>query len=201
MLDDLHSAHLEKEFEALWLACHEIAYRYAYRILGDPDMAQDVVQEASIRAWTAFSAGKFDPARTSHPDNPKQAFRVWFTRIVHNACLDTIKSSQRLAAISLQAIIGEDDSDRELSETIPAVEASPLEMTERQEFNRLIRQAVNGLPEPFRETFRLLLRGKTYEQIAEVQQLELGTVRSRIARARQHIRRFFEEHYPDYIQR
>ncbi len=62
-----------------------------------------------------------------------------------------------------------------------------------------MRRAVNGLPSPYRETFRLLLKDKTYEQIAEILQIELGTVRSRIARARKLIRKFFELHYPEYL--
>ncbi len=200
MLDERSLEVLQEEFETLWFANHEVAYRYTVRIVGSSDTAHDIVQEASVRAWRAFSEGKFDPERTPYSDDPVRAFRVWFIRIVHNLCYDHLKSIKRALIISIHETLNPDEEGQEFGDTLSSGDPSAQEMVEREEFLQLVRQAVNGLPNPYRDTFRLLLKGKTYEQIAEIQGIELGTVRSRIARARKLIQQFFETHHADYIE-
>ncbi len=115
MLDSLDLELMQREFEQLWFANHEYAYRYAYHITRNPDTAQEIVQEASVRAWVAFSNGKFVPERTKYPDDPPRAFRVWFLRIVHNLCMDELKLIARLATVSLDDGIGAEEDSQELS--------------------------------------------------------------------------------------
>ncbi|NPV08437.1 MAG: sigma-70 family RNA polymerase sigma factor [Anaerolineae bacterium] len=136
----------------------------AYRLCGDAALADDAAQETFLRAWRAL-------ARYEHRDS----MRNWLLRIVTNVVTDSLRQPQPADL---------DPSD------LPSPEESPWEATERHELRARVRQAVLNLPPAARAA--LILRefeGFSYAEIAEVLDVPVGTVMSRLHYARQALRR------------
>jgi RNA polymerase sigma-70 factor, ECF subfamily len=154
------------------------AYRLAYRILGDADMASDAIQEAFISAYQhlrAFRGGSLN---------------AWLMRIVANACYDQLRKKQRQQTYSLDVLLV--DPDQRAPRLEQAIPESPQELAERHELNNVIQQGLAELPFDQRVTLVLTdIEGYTYEQVAEITEANLGTVKSRLARGRGALRAFF----------
>ena len=152
-------------FGALVLAHQQFVYNLAWRALADPHEAEDVAQEAFVRAWLAL------------PNFRAQAqFRTWLYRIVTNLCYNRLPRLRReLTALGDTELIEQPDH----SQTDPA---AALESAERQAH---LAAALDRLPEGYR--LLLLLRfqqGLAYDEIALVTSLPLGTVKTGLHRAR-----------------
>jgi RNA polymerase sigma-70 factor, ECF subfamily len=157
-------------------ACEELfqrhrsdSYRLAYRHLGHEQDALDVVQEAMIKAFSAL--GDFDG---------RSGFRTWLLKIVRNTSLDWGRRRQRRP--SFQGGFGEGGaaSAHEL-----AAEDDPARQLHQQDLRRILDQAMARLSTTIRETFILFAElGMSYKEIAEVQDVPIGTVMSRIHSAR-----------------
>jgi len=161
-------SHAEKEdlmsFEALMLPHLDAAHNLAKWLLRNEQDAQDVVQEAYLRAFKSF--GGF------HGSNG----RAWLLTIVRNTSYTLLKKNRAL------------DLTTTFDEEIHAIghqSASPAAILEHAEDAELIRKAMDELPAEFREILTLRhLEGLSYKEIADIAQIPPGTVMSRLARAR-----------------
>lgn len=168
-------------FNRLVLHYQTMVYNLAYRITGDPDAAADATQEAFIsahRALRGFRGG---------------SFKAWLLRIVTNACYDELRRRKRRPASSLEELEG-------LEETVdvPVLSAQtegPEAHALRKELNAAIQAGINALPDDQRVVLVLCdVQGLSYEEIAEVLNTNLGTIKSRLSRARAKLRDALRAH-------
>lgn len=161
-------------FNELVLAYQQQVYNLAYRIMGDPASAADAAQETFISAFQ--NIGRFRGG----------SFKSYLLRIVSNRCYDELRRRKRRPATSFEDF-GEVDEDAN-----PALingGEQPEEYAERQEMARVIQAGIETLPPDQRITLALSdVQGLSYQEIAEVTSVSLGTVKSRLARARGKLR-------------
>ena len=167
-------------FNALVEKYQGAAYALALRMLGDPDAAADVTQEAFFSAYRALA--------TFHGSS----FRAWLLRIVSNGCYDVFRARGRQPVTSLEALLEHDDSsssDSRLPNTMVDPSWSPEETALRGETISTIEAALLLLPPEQRLAVVLCdIQGMAYEEVARIMETPLGTVKSRIARARVQLR-------------
>lgn len=144
----------------------------AYRVLGDIEAAHDVAQEAFVSAYRALP--KF---------RGSARFSTWLYRIAYNLCMDEL-SRQRKRSVeqSLDSFYAADDSP---TLELPDPDPDPAERAQMRELQLQIRQAIGRLPSVHRVVLVLYdLQGLCYEEIAQILSCPLGTVKSRLNRAR-----------------
>ncbi len=160
-----------------------MAYSVAYRMLRDQDAAADVVQDSFIKAFRAlagFQGGNF---------------RSWLMRIVANTCYDVLRVQQRRATDSLDDLPVDHDH---ITALVDRAE-SPESYAERMELNHFLEIGIQALPPEQRLVLVLCdIQGYTYEEIAEIAELPMGTVKSRISRARLRLRDYLL-HKPELL--
>jgi RNA polymerase sigma-70 factor (ECF subfamily) len=157
-------------FEAVMLPHLDAAHNLARWLLRNEQDAQDVVQEAYLRAFKSF--GGF------HGSNG----RAWLLTIVRNTSYTLLKKNQ---AVGLTATF-----DEELHAS-GHESVSPVTILERSEDSALISEAMDQLPAEFREILTLRHQeGLSYKEIAEIAQIPSGTVMSRLARARAKLKEY-----------
>lgn len=167
-----------RAFNQLVVHYQGLAYNVAYRILHDPDAAADATQDAFFSAFRAM--GKFRGG----------SFKSWLLRIVTNACYDQLRVKQRRPTSSLDDLPVEADHTFYLEDTSEL----PDELVERQELNHLIQVGINQLPSEQRMVLVLSdVQGLSYQEIAEVLDISLGTVKSRLSRGRAKVRDYLLE--------
>lgn len=160
-------------FNQLVITYQTMAYSVAYRMLRDEDAAADVVQDSFIKALRAL------------PNFQGGNFRSWLMRIVANTCYDVLRAQQRHATSSLDDLVVEHDHSSYLVDRAE----SPELYAERMELNQLIEAGIQALPPEQRLVLILCdIQGYAYEEIAEIANLPMGTVKSRISRARLRLR-------------
>lgn len=164
-----------QQFEDLFLPYVEPAYRLARLIVRDPTAADDIVQESFLRALRFFGSYRGGDAKS------------WLLTIVRNCSFDWSKSNR--GPISLAHVLTEDSASvHELaaSDSFGVPQDDPETAALRQSDIAEVRTMIDRLPEPFRETLVLReLEELSYKQIAQVTGAPIGTVMSRLARARQ----------------
>jgi len=166
-------------FNQLVLSYQSMAYNVAYRILGDRDAATDAAQDAFLSAFKAI--GKFRGG----------SFKAWILRIVTNACYDQLRLKQRRPTASLDALLVAEPTPIQFL-TDPG--ESPEEYALRQELSRVIQVGIGTLPPEQRVALVLSdVQGLSYQEIAEATGASLGTVKSRLNRARGKLRDFLLE--------
>jgi RNA polymerase sigma-70 factor (ECF subfamily) len=164
-------------FNQLVRAYQVLVYRTAYRVLGDAAGAEDATQDAFISA--------FKHVKTYRGGS----FKAWLMRIVTNACYDQLRVKQRRPTASLDALLL--DPDEPAPGLDHAAPDSPQEAAERQELSTAIQKGLSTLPADQRITLVLVdIEGLSYEQVAESTGANVGTVKSRLSRARAHLRDF-----------
>jgi RNA polymerase sigma-70 factor (ECF subfamily) len=154
-------------------------YNLAYRMVGDRDEAHDIAQEAFVRAFTAIKNFR----RGS-------SFSTWLYRVTTNACLDEIKRRRRrpTPASGLQ-------TDDQPSADPPDPRPDAAEQVEAAERRDIVRRAIAALPVHHRLTIVLYeLQGCSYEEVAEITNTNVGTVKSRLNRARLALKEALEPH-------
>lgn len=159
-------------FNQLVLQYQDVAYRHAYALLGDPAQAEDATQESFIKA--------FQPMNTFRGIS----FRGWLLKIVTNSAYDLMRGAQRHPT---QALYPEDENGEEVESTAWLVDhTSDLQnIVEEHELSKQIYRAIDELPEVFRSVLSLVdIEDMDYTEAAEVLGVPLGTVKSRLARAR-----------------
>ncbi len=165
-------------FNRLILEYQSLAYNLALRVMGEEAAAADATQEAFLSAYKGlrrFRGG---------------SFRSWLLRIVTNACYDELRRRKRRPAASLDAL----EEEGEFIETGQsawgeAAGALPEEEAARAELRRAIEACLKRLPDEFRIVAVLVdVQGHDYSAAADVIGKPVGTVKSRLARARQRMR-------------
>ena len=151
-------------------------YRLAYRLTGNPHDAEDLTQEVFVRVF-----------RSLHSYQPG-TFEGWLHRITTNLFLDTVRRRQRQRTDAL----AEDAAER-----LPGREPGPERAYEFRNLTDDVQTALDGLSPEFRAAVVLSdIEGLSYEEIATTLGVKLGTVRSRIHRARAQLRRSLEHRRP-----
>jgi len=154
------------------------AYRLAFNLARNDEEAQELVQEASYRALCAWET--FDPV---------QSFKGWYLTIVKNLFLDTRKALSRKLNISLYTPVGR-NGDRCLADVLADEETGFLEQLEQLERTQDIRSSLKTLRPEHREVLTLCdLEGRGYENAAREAGVTVGTMKSRLSRARGALRR------------
>jgi len=158
-------------FEELVQKHYRQAYNIAYRISGSATDAKDLTQEALIRAYQSFERYQ--------PDLP---FANWLYRIIANLHVDEMRRRGRARVESIDACAGLAD--------IPDYSSDPADRLLSQELDGQLQQALDALSPDFRTAVVLCdVEGLSYEEIAEVMNCSLGTVRSRVHRGRKQMRK------------
>ena len=158
-------------FERLVLENQKNVYNLALKMLGDPEDASDSSQEAFLRAYRSLSSF-----------HGESRFSVWLYRMTSNVCIDFLRRKKRRAEVSMTVV---DDEDEEKELEIPDERFSPEAAFDKEERVRAVREGLMKLPEEYRKILTLReLGGLSYEELAEEMGLELGTVKSKLFRAR-----------------
>jgi RNA polymerase sigma-70 factor (ECF subfamily) len=166
-------------FNRLVMAYQGMAYNVAYRIVGNADAAADACQEAFLSAFRGIQGFRGG------------SFKSWLLRIVTNACYDQLRYKGRRPADSLDEM--EDDSEH--SPRLVNGHERPEEYTLRRELNDLIEEGIKSLPPDQRVVLVLSdVQGFAYQEIAEITDTSLGTIKSRLSRARAKLRDYLMEH-------
>ena len=167
------------EFEKLVERTQRQAYNIAYRMTGNRDDAEDLTQEAYLRAFRSFATY-----------NRQLPFEGWFFRILSNLFIDLMRRRPKQKPLSLDQPMGDEENDDNLLLQIPDDAANPERNLMDQVMDERLQTALNSLPEVFRIAVLLCdVEGKSYEEISEIMGSSIGTVRSRIHRGRTMLRR------------
>lgn len=168
-------------FNRLVLAYQHQVYNLAYRIMGEEAAAADAAQEAFISAYNhlkSFRGG---------------SFKSWLLRIVTNACYDDLRRRKRRPATSLEELMG--DETGETGFDLPEPTDGPETLLQRREMAALLQRGITTLPEDQRIVLVLSdVQGLSYDEIAEITRSNLGTVKSRLSRARTKLRDYLQAH-------
>ena len=158
-----------ESFESLVLEHQTNVYRLALRLTGNEADAADAAQDAFLKAYTSLATFRGE-----------SRFSVWLYRLTNNVCIDLLR--RRRDAVPLQT---EDDEGSETELPLPDERWDPEALAQRAEDVRAVRAAMAALPADCREILTLReIGGLSYEELAASLGLELGTVRSRLNRAR-----------------
>lgn len=152
------------------------AYQYAFRLTSNSEEAADVVADAFVRVYSAIKNFKGN-----------SAFTTWLYRILTNCFLDLRKREKSRQASSLESVLTTDDGD--LERQIEDDALTPYEEAAKDERERVVTEAVAELPEYQRAMITMYHAEQlSYEEIAEALDLPIGTVKSRLNRARLSLR-------------
>ncbi len=165
-------------FNELVLHYQTQVYNLAYHLLGDPAAADDATQEAFISAYRAL------------PRFRGGSFRAWLMRIVKNACYDEMRRWKRRPIVSWDDF-GEldEEANPHLADDAPRPEAR----YQQAELRRWLEQVLQSLPKEQRLVIVLVDRlGYSYEEAAQVMNVRIGTVRSRLSRARRKVQKLLQ---------
>jgi len=163
-------------FNILVLAYQDIVYNTALRILGDEDLAADASQEAFIHAFRALNSYRGG------------SFRAWLLRTVTNACYDELRRKQRHPSTPLEPET-EDGDEMETPRWLADPDGSPEELLDKAEIEHAIQHCLENLPTDFRAVVVLAdIQGLDYSEVASALKKPVGTIKSRLARARLRLR-------------
>lgn len=156
-------------FEEIVRANEAAVYHLALRRLGSREDAEDAAQEVFLKAYTSLQSFRGE-----------SKLSVWLYRITNNVCIDALRRRKETVSLSVE------DADGEAAELeVPDERFDPAILAERSDLREQVGKALEMLPPDAREI--LLLRelgGQSYDEIAAALELDLGTVKSRIFRAR-----------------
>jgi RNA polymerase sigma-70 factor (ECF subfamily) len=169
----------KKAFDELVIRHKDRIFNLCYRFLGDDEEANDSAQEAFVKAYGSLNRFRME-----------SAFSTWLYRIAVNACKNKLgsaayKTKRRTVSLDNPGTPSNETSPMEIPNGAP----SPLARMEEKERRALIQRALDSLPTEFKMVVTLRdVEGLSYEDIADITGLNLGTVKSRIARARTDLR-------------
>lgn len=159
-------------FNELVLIYQNMAFHHAYSLLGDPAIAEDATQESFIKAFQAVNRFRGG------------SFRSWLLKIVTNTSYDMLRRSGRYAS---QSLFPEDENGEEIESPswISDPSASVQDAVERSESAKELYSKLDELPAVYRSVLTLVdLYEMDYEEAARTLNVPLGTIKSRLARAR-----------------
>jgi len=167
-------------FEQLVLTYQTPIYNLCLRMTGNPEDAADLSQEAFIKAWKNLAGFQFE-----------SAFSTWLYRLASNACLDFLRSMKRRPQLSLTV---EDDDGEAQTIDLPDPSATPEEAAVAKEEREALTRAMLSLDEQQRQILTLrAINDLSYAEIAGILGVKEGTVKSRLARSRDALRKILLE--------
>ena len=156
-------------FEAIVRAHEKTVYNLALRTLGNPEDAEDAAQEVFLKAYTSLKSFRGE-----------SKISVWLYRITNNVCIDLLRKRKDAVSLSTEDAEGAETEIEIADETF-----DPAAIAERADLKARVGEAVRLLPPEQREAFLLrVVAEQSYEEIAATLGVDLGTVKSRIFRAR-----------------
>ncbi len=169
-------------FGRLVLKYQTFVYNICYQSLRNREDAYDVSQEIFIKAYKAVTSFRGD-----------SSFSTWLYKISVNAIKDYVAKEYKRKTLSLQIRSSDDEDDIEIDVQDTDRNSDPELSTERNETVNAVRAAIAELPDIYREMIVLRdIENFSYEEISEMTALELGTVKSRLNRARKQLKEILE---------
>lgn len=167
-------------FEQLVIENQNKVYSLALRLVNDREEAADLAQEAFVKAWQGLSSFQGE-----------SSFATWVYRLTTNVCIDHLRKKKRREGVEPSVSL----NDEESGWAEPADwKSDPQLLLERSERGKALARALARLPDWQRRTLVLReLSGLSYQEIGEALDIDLGTVKSRIARARLNLRKILLE--------
>lgn len=163
-------------FNTLILHYQDIVFNTAVRILGDDEMAADAAQEAFISAFRSISTFRGG------------SFKAWLLRTVTNACYDELRRKKRRPTTSLEPET-EDGDEMDSPRWLADPNMTPEQKAEADELEHAIQHCLDALPSEFRAVVVMAdIQGLDYTEVAVAVRVPLGTIKSRLARARLRLR-------------
>lgn len=168
----------EEVFEEIVRRYQKKVYNTTYRMMGNPEDANDLAQEVFIRVY-----------RNLERFQGKSSFSTWLFTIATNICRDELRKRQRRVPVqSLSEPIHLEDGD--LEREIADESMTPETLSLNREFHDEVQAVIDQLPAEQKEVIVLReIQGFSYEEIADIAGVSLGTVKSRISRARMNMRK------------
>ena len=163
-------------FNRLVLAYQDLVYNHAFRMVGEEESADDATQNTFISAYNHL--GSFRGG----------SFKAWLLRIVTNACYDELRRRKRRPTVPLEPL---DDAGEEVESARWMVDPvnQPEQQVEQAELQRAIQHCLDNLPGDFRATVIMVdVQGLDYFEAAQAIGKPIGTIKSRLARARLRLR-------------
>ena len=174
-------------FNTLILHYQDMVFNTAVRILNDEDLAADAAQEAFISAFRSISTFRGG------------SFKAWLMRTVTNACYDELRRQKRRPTTPLEPDTA-DGEEMDSPKWLADPNMTPDQLSEADELEHAIQHCLDALPTEFRTAVVLAdVQGMDYTEVASASKVPLGTIKSRLARARLRLReclRGFEELLP-----
>ena len=174
-------------FNTLILHYQDSVFHTALRILGDEDLAEDAAQEAFISAFRSISTFRGG------------SFKAWLMRTVTNACYDELRRQKRRPTTPLEPETN-DGEEMDSPKWLADPNLTPAERSEADELEHAVQHCLDALPMEFRTVVVMAdIQGMDYSEVATASKVPLGTIKSRLARARLRLReclRGFEELLP-----
>lgn len=166
-------------FEQLLLEHQKNVYNLCYRMAGNPDDAMDLSQETFLRAWRCLDQYQF-----------ASAFSTWLYRLCSNICIDFLRKRRRQQTVPLTF---EDADGEEQTYAVPDERPLPEEQVELKLTHETLAAAMAQLLPEHRAVLQLrVVNEMSYEQIADVLDIQIGTVKSRLSRARNQLKKILE---------
>lgn len=167
-------------FEELLLLHQKKVYNRCLRMSANPDDALDLSQEAFLRAWRSLGQYQFEAN-----------FSTWLFRLTSNICIDFLRRKKRRQETSLTESYDDSDEGAELS--VPDAQPGPEQQAMTNETKIELARAMEQLSPEHREILQLrVIEDLQYEQIADILGVRVGTVKSRLARARLSFRKILK---------
>ena len=163
-------------FNRLVLAYQDMVYNHAYRMMGEDESADDATQSTFISAYNHLSSFRGG------------SFKAWLLRIVTNACYDELRRRKRRPTVPLEPL---DDTGEEVESARWMIDPAeqPEDRAERVELQRAIQHCLDNLPDEFRSAVIMVdIQGMDYSEASQVVRKPIGTIKSRLARARLRLR-------------
>lgn len=163
-------------FEELVAKYERKVYAIAYRFMGNPEDASDLTQEAFLKAYQSIKSFR-----------QEASFSTWICRIVSNVCRDQLRKNKRQSQNSLDEDVWLEEGtvQKQLKDQRP----TPDEVYESKELKEYLQGLINNLNPEYKMVVILRdIQGYSYEEIAQILDCSLGTVKSRLNRARKALR-------------
>ncbi|HWQ30639.1 MAG TPA: sigma-70 family RNA polymerase sigma factor [Negativicutes bacterium] len=165
-----------ESFELLISSYDKKAYNIAYRVMGNEEDAKDMAQEALLRVFRSIKDFK-----------GQSSFSTWLYRIVTNVCLDELRRRKNDKHISIDSTVQTENGEMHME--LCSDKETPESVYERVEQRELIKKAIQELNDEYRSVIVLRdIQGFSYDEISTMLECSLGTVKSRINRARSMLR-------------
>ncbi len=170
----------ERAFESILNRYRNLVFTIMLKMVRNPQEAEDLTQEAFMKAFNSLSSF-----------NDEFAFSTWLMKIATNNCIDFLRK-RKLKTYSIHQPIQYKDEQIEID--LPDAEPGPEKILLQEERKRMIEEAIEELPPRYR--YVVMLRHKeekSYEEISEILNLPLGTVKAQIFRAREMLNKKLKE--------